>query len=278
MKFASIRALFIGVFMLPAVISAVDAQTHVEALGTALNHMTTVQVPEEVENVAVGSPQIHVEWHDSIVLIQPLKPNVKTNMIVFTADKSYYYEILPASDPAQLSMIVREPAPPKPIPPPQPTPGEVQRNHDALFTELLMTARPVNTQEVRRKKHTVNVRVQLVSQDADNYYIRLHAENNGRHSYRLQTPAVMKLDPAFGTDVAYDHVNRQLGKKNFRKFRSYQQQAVEVHSSTLTREDMTPDTAVDFVIALSKPKVTPAVFRFVFPSDDGQGVDAIAVF
>lgn len=39
----------------------ISAQTHIESINTAIHHITAVQVPEPVENVAVGSEQIHVE-------------------------------------------------------------------------------------------------------------------------------------------------------------------------------------------------------------------------
>lgn len=256
----------------------ISAQTHIESINTAIHHITAVQVPEPVENVAVGSEQIHVEWRGNTVLLQPTQAGVKTNMIVFTHSKSYNYEIMPANDPSEMTMVVNEPAPPRPAPPVSPSHTEIQRQHDALYTDLLMTAQPINTHDVRKVKHKMSVKVELVSQDDDNYYIRFHAVNGGGDTYRLQTPKVMKLDPSFGIDVAYDHIYRQIGQKAFRKFRSNQLTELKVHASSLTMQDMPPDMQYDFVIAIEKPKVTPAMFQFVFPSDDGKEVSSIAIF
>lgn len=272
-----IRGTFCG-FLIAVTGITGAAQTHIEAIHTAMHHITAIQVPEAVENVAVGSAQIHVEWRGDVVLLQPTRAGVKTNMIVFTHSKSYDYEVMPANDPSEMTMVVREPAPPRPAPPVLPTHAEVQRKRDALYTKLLMTAQPINTHDVRKNRHDMSVKVVLVSQDDSNFYIRLHAVNGSKVTYRLQTPKVMKLDPAFGIDVAYDHIYRQLGKKALRKFRSNQMTELKVHASSLTMQDMPPDTQYDFVIAIEKPKVTPAMFEFIFPSDDGKEVSSVAIF
>lgn len=59
----------VAIFVAP---TALHAQTHVELIATALGHVSVVQVPELVENVALGSAQVHVEWHGNSVLIEPV--------------------------------------------------------------------------------------------------------------------------------------------------------------------------------------------------------------
>lgn len=75
-SFATAALLFFG--LLPVL----HAQTYVEVISTALGHVSVVQVPEPVENVALGSSQVHVEWHDRSILIEPEKPGVDTNIHV----------------------------------------------------------------------------------------------------------------------------------------------------------------------------------------------------
>ncbi len=110
----------------------------------------------------------------------------------------------------------------------------------------------------------------LVGQNEDTYYVRIEVINNSNHTYRLEAPKVIKIDPAYGIDVAYSHLNRQLSDKEFKKFRAFQQTNVAVHEATIAKQDMVPDTVTDFVLSIQKPVVTPAIFRFVFPSDDGH--------
>ncbi len=102
--------------------------------------------------------------------------------------------------------------------------------------------------------------------------------NNSNQAYRLEAPKVLKIDPSFGIDVAYSHLNHQLSNREFRKFRAFQQTDVDVRSATIAKQDMTPDTTTDFVLSIQKPAVTPAIFRFVFPSDYGFEVSAVAIF
>jgi hypothetical protein len=267
-------------FLAAALLAAgpLHAQTKVEVIATALHHVSVVQVPEPVENVALGSAQVHVEWHGNNILIEPQRTGVDTNMVVFTHRTTYLYEIAAASEPGAMSWLVKENSPAPPPPPLVPSPSEVQTEHDRLFASLILASRNVDTSGIHPKKHSVVVRVVQVSEDAHNYYVRLSATNNTSHTYRLQNAAVMKIDPAFGGDIAYQNVNHQIGADVFKEFRKYQQTPVVTHGSTLDITDMPPDTTMDWVEALSKPGVTPAIFRWTFAADQGAEIDAVAIF
>ena len=275
----TIRPLFGSIVFLAAVLLPVGhAQTHIEVIATALHHVSVVQVPEPVENVALGSTQVHVEWHANNILIEPQRAGVDTNMVVFTHRTTYLYEIAAASEPGAMSWLVKERAPAPPPPPPVPSPDEVQREHDRLFASLLLNARSVDTSTINPKKHSVAIRVAQVSEDAHNYYVRLSATNTTTHTYRLQNAVVMKIDPAFSADTAYKNVDRQIGTEAFKDFRAYQQTPVIAHGSTLDMTDMPPDTTMEWVVALTKPDVTPAIFRWTFAADQGTPVYAVAIF
>lgn len=259
-------------------VSAAAAQTHIEQIGTSLHHVSVIQVPEPVENVAIGTQLVHVEWHDRTVLVEPLQAGVDTNIVVFTPTHTYLYEIEPASEPGKMSYLVRESAPAPPPPPPTPAPDQIQQEHDRLYGSLLLTTLDVNSHDVVTCKHGVTIRVVQVSEDAHNYYVRLSATNYSNHTYRLENPTVRKIDPAFGADMAYSNVNHQISDTMFGQFRTYQQTPVDAHGSTLEMKDLPPDTFLNWVMALTKPATSPSMFRFAFPSDEGTPVDAIAIF
>ena len=265
---------FLAAMLLPAG----HAQTRIEVIATALHHVSVVQVPEPVENVALGSTQVHVEWHANNILIEPQRAGVDTNMVVFTHRTTYLYEIAAASEPGAMSWLVKERAPAPPLPPPVPSPEEVQSEHDRLFASLLLNARIVDSRAIHLKKHSVFVRVIEVSEDAHNYYVRLSATNATTHTYRLQNAEVIKVDPAFGADTAYRNINRQIGPEMFEDFRMYQQTPVVTHGSSLDITDMPPDTTIDWVVSVTKPDVTPAIFRWTFAADQGVPVNAVAIF
>lgn len=276
--------ILLAALMVAATTTAVGAQTHVESIATALNHFSVIELPPGaiVENVAVGSSpsDILVQFEGRRVLVKPLKAGITTNMAVFTDAKTYNYEILPAGDPSEMSMVIRaydetEIAAKRQG---QLFSEQMKSETDSLNTRLLMTTKAIDSKAVRKLKRGINVRVMLVGQDADTYYVRIQVVNNGNHNYRLVAPKVQKIDPAFGIDVAYSHLNRQLTDKEFHKFQAFQQTDVEVHSATIAKQDMTPDTVTDFVISIQKPSVTPAIIRFLFPSDDGIEVTAVAIF
>ena len=254
------------------------AQTRVEVIGTALHHVSVVQVPEPVENVALGTPMVHVEWHGNNVLIEPQKAGVNTNMVVFTHRTTYLYEIAAAAEPTGMSYLVKESAPPPPPPAPVPSPAAIQREHDQLFSSILLKTQGIDSTKLKPKKHTVVIRIVQVTEDDGNYYVRLSATNGSTHQYRLQNPTVQKIDPAFGASQAYANVHRQLSPDDFNKFRNYQLTPVASHGSTLETTDMPPDTTMDWVVALTKPEITPAIFRFTFAPDQGKNVNAVAIF
>ncbi len=252
------------------------AQTRVEVIATALHHVSVVQVPEPVENVALGTPMVHVEWNGNKVLIQPQKPGIDTNMVVFTRRTTYLYEIAAAAEPTGMSYLVKESAPPPPPTPPIPSPAAIQREHDQLFSSILLKTQAIDSTKLRQKKHTVVVMIVQVPEDDGNYYVRLSVTNGSTHTYRLQNPTVQKIDPAFGAGAAYANIHRQLGQDEFNKFHNFQLTPVVSHGSTLEATDMPPDTTMDWVVALTKPEITPAIFRFIFAPDQGKHVDPIA--
>jgi hypothetical protein len=243
--------------------------------------VSVVQVPEQVENVALGSSQVHVEWHDKSILIEPEKPGIDTNMVVFTRNTTYLYEISAASAPADMSWLVKEYAPPPPPPPPAPDPVVIFRRRDQISTGVMMNLRSINSASLHhedKKSKTVVITFDEVSEDESNYYVRLSATNKSKHVYRLQNPTVLQIDPAFGADLAYKSVFHQLGDKAFKEFKAYKQTPLVAHGSTLKDTDMPPDSTMDWVVAITKPAVTPAIFQFIFANDQRTPIDAVAIF
>jgi hypothetical protein len=269
----------VAIFVAP---TALHAQTHVELIATALGHVSVVQVPELVENVALGSAQVHVEWHGNSVLIEPDKAGVDTNMVVFTQRTTYLYEITAAAAPDGMSWLLKESAPPPPPPPPPPAdPGNVARDRVRTSMSILMNLRKIDASSVLdrlNKSRTVVISFDDVSEDATNYYVRLSATNKAKHVYRLQNPTVMQLDPAFGADLAYRKTYHQLGPKELETFRAYKKTPLVTHGSTLKITDMPPDSIMSWVVAITKPLVTPAIFMLTFPNDQGTSIDAVAIF
>src|ERR1017187_7781739 len=116
----------------------------VSRVATALNHITIIELPEPVVPLSIGSDSIRVEYHDNRVLIKPTKPNVSTNLFVWTASSHTVYEILPAGDPAAMSYVLDQvfPAPP---PAPEPSRGEIERQTDTMYASALANQRLIRS-------------------------------------------------------------------------------------------------------------------------------------
>jgi hypothetical protein len=250
----------------------------VEKIATALHHISIISLPETVRSAAIGSDMVHMEWNGNQILIEPLKDGIDTDLFVFMGHSSLTYEILPAGDPANMSYMVREIYPPLPPPPPGPSPEVLQQERDGLLDAVLMTTTPIHTHHLKDKHQDIQVRIVNVSEDAHNYYVRLQATNKGWQAYRIQTPMVSKIDPAFGANMAYDLVHYQIGQQTFEQFRLYSEHALFTHGSTLVKHDMQPGETTQWIMAIVKPNVTPGMYQFRFPDNNGIIVRAIVIF
>ena len=273
-----------GLFGAAIAVQAQTVTTHtitpgqVEKIATALHHISIITLPAPVSSAAIGSDMVRMETNGNEILIEPLKEGIDTDLFVFTGHSSLTYEILPAGNPATMSYMVREIYPPLPPPAPGPSAEELQRERDGMLGAILMTTTPINAHNVRDKHQDVQVRIVNVSEDVHNYYVRLQAVNKGGHAYRIQTPVVSKIDPAFGSNLAYDMVNHQIGQRTFERFRLYDERALSTHGSTLVKHDMQPGESTGWIMAIVKPDVTPGMYQFRFPDNAGGMIRAIAIF
>ena len=62
-----------------------------------LDHLTVIEIGEPIEQVATGSTAFKVEWRGNKVFLQPLEPEVATNLFIWTrSGKRFSYEVAPA--------------------------------------------------------------------------------------------------------------------------------------------------------------------------------------
>ena len=195
-----------AMFLMSIGVSAADTHIATEVIqpgkvtrvATALNHITIIELPEPVVSYSIGSDSIRVEYHDNRVLLKPTKPNVSTNLFVWTATSHSVYEIIPAGDPATMSYVLDQvfPAPP---PTPEPSREEVERQTDTMYASALANQRLIRSGKLPHGlrfwyRHSgedhcdacVELRVTRITEDASSYYVRVVAENKATHPYRLQ--------------------------------------------------------------------------------------------
>jgi len=250
----------------------------VSKIGTSLNHISVIEMPEPIVGATVGSDLVSMEYRDKTVLIEPLKPGVQTNLFVWTAHSRTTYEVLPAGDPSALSYSIRETYAPPPTPPPGPTPEEAQTERDRLHDTFMMTVRNIKARHYKETARRVHLRVLQVAEDQYAFYVRLRAVNATPHLYRIDTPVVSLLSPLFGERMALRSMNEQLTDRKFAQVEAYDAYQLSTHGSTLVSRDLRSGEAVEWVMALKKPQRSRSMFEFTLPTDDGDQVHAVVVF
>jgi hypothetical protein len=250
----------------------------VSQVGTSLNHVSMIQMPEAVVGATIGSDSVRMEYRDNVVLIQPLKSGVKTNLIVWTAHTTTSYEILPAGSTSGLSYSLREAFPAPPPPPPGPTPSEAQRERDSIHDAFMLTMRNVSAPHFKERKPGVHLRIEQVGEDDYSYYVRLRAINRTAHLYRVETPKVNLISPVFGARMALRSTNEQLTEKKFRKVLMFDSTDLPTHGSSLVAHDLRPFETTKWVMAVKKPDHSRSMYEFVLPSDGATPVHSVVVF
>lgn len=258
--------------------SQIVNSTKITHIGTTLNHVSVIELPEPVESAVIGSDYVRMEYRGSTVLIEPLKAGVSTDLFVWTAHTRTTYEIQPAGDNSALSYAVREEYPAPPPPPPGPTPQEAERERDKTYGPFILTARAISTPHLNMNKPGIHIKIEQVAEDANSYYVRIFLVNQTAELYRVQNPEVFHLAPTFGEKMALRSVNEQLTDRKFAKVISYDASVLRTHGSTLEPGDLRSGQSAEWVVAIGKTEHRPAMYQFLFPSAGGQRVQTVVVF
>ena len=249
----------------------------VEKLATSLDHTSMVEFPEVVTAAVVGSEAVKMEFRDNVVILEPERAGVQTNLLVWTAGKQLVYEVLPASETSQWPFVIRESFPP-PLLPPGPTATESVELRDSSHGAFLLSMRNITVCPDTQKKKGVNVWVEQVGEDHFSYYVRMTAVNKTKHAYRITSPDVKHIIPTLGEKIASGSVNQQLSDKQFSQIKPYNSEGVKSHGSTLATRDLKPKETVSWVMAVSKVGYPVAIYQFTLPPDGKKLVQAAVIF
>jgi hypothetical protein len=263
----------------------------VTRVATALNHITIIELPEPVVSYSIGSDSIRVEYHDNRVLLKPTKPNVSTNLFVWTATSHSVYEILPSGDPATMSYVLDQVFP---VPPPTPEPSneEVEKQTDTMYSSALANQRLIRSGKLPHGlrfwyRHSgedhcdecVQLRVTRITEDSSSYYVHVVAENKAAHPYRLREAAVTALRPSFSENIPAHYMNQQISVDALREMGSFAPESLRTHGSTLNApRDLKAGERSEWIVGFVKPGRTPAVYQFSLPDDEQHPVTATVVF
>jgi hypothetical protein len=250
----------------------------VQKLATSLDHASMVEFPNAVMAAVVGTEGVKMEFRDNVVILEPQKAGVQTNLLVWAAGKQLVYEIQPASETSEWPSVIREIFAPVPVVAPGTTPIEAMELRDASHGEFLLSMRNITVCKETQKATGVHMWAVQVGEDNLSYYVRMTAVNRTKRPYRITTPSVSHIVPAFGAKITVKSINQQLTPKQFSKIKLYDSEAVASHGSTLTSRDLEPKESVSWVMAVSKVGHPVAIYQFSLPSDGKNHVQAAVIF
>src|SRR5664280_2741119 len=92
--------------LIAAATLAIAQQQPVTRVQTALNHLTVIEVAEPITMAAAGSETFEIERHGTRVFVRPTKPDVATNLFVWTEHGRSIYELQPAGEVKRQLMVL----------------------------------------------------------------------------------------------------------------------------------------------------------------------------
>ena len=250
----------------------------VQKLATSLDHTSMVEFPEAVTAAVVGTEGVKMEFRDNVVILEPQRAGIQTNLLVWAAGKQLVYEIQPASETSEWPFVIRETFAPAPPVGPSPTSVEAMELRDSSHGAFLLSMRNITVCKETQKGKGVHMWAVQVGEDNFSYYVRMTAVNRTKRPYRITTPSVSHIIPAFGGKITPKSVNQQLTPKQLSKIKLYDSEEVASHGSTLTSRDLEPKESVSWVMAVSKVGHPVAIYQFSLPPDGKNHVKAAVIF
>lgn len=258
--------------IIAAPVSAVDAKA--TQVHTELEHVSIIEMPEDVDTLTCGSESVQVQTQHNKILILPLQKDVQTNLIVWTKHMKMIFEIMAAGDPRGQTYIT------VPLPPGigGPSKEEIQKNTDLLLGAALNHFRFIDSSAIKMDGKKIDVLIRQLTEDSESYYVKIALRNGPNHSYYVTNPSVEYLEPTFASGTPQAYLGKMIPDSVLHEFGFYTSTELKTHGSTLSPTNLAPRQFTQWVIAFNKPRKTPGIYRFTFPSDDGSPVYATVVF
>lgn len=244
---------------------------------TALHHLTVLEMAEPVSAVAVGSAAFKVEWRETRVFIQPLEPNVATNLFVWTASARFNYELRPAGPTEEMHFAIDQSVP-DPVPAiAAPTPIAVPNR--PTTPEVLLETKSIRMDRVKLRKNRVGVVLTETFQHQDQLFIRFTVRNGSKKPYALGTPQVVAVIPGRSRESLHSLSNVQLSEKDAARLKTNGQVLLEVVTREIRSAKLQPGQETVGVVGIKLPEAVanPLVLRVVFPPSSSGPLAATLV-
>lgn len=268
----------VAVFVWPAWGQKVEVEepdrgkiTHVR---TALDHLTVLEMREPVSMVAVGSSAFKVEWRENKVFIEPVEPDVATNLFVWTPSGRLNYELEAAGAVPEMVFAIDQPAsdPPKIV-------ASVSRATepvDSSPADLFFAVKPVRRLEAAHAKNQVAVYVTDLLERDGRLFIRYSIRNETKQAYLPGPPRIVVLKAPEYRESLYTLKGVQLEAS---RLKSSGEVSIRVSASEIRPSRIAPGEEATGFAAVERAGIPaePAVIRLVFLAGPQGPVSATLV-
>jgi len=279
---------FLGAVLALAAVSAAAQSTNfnqIQHIGTALNHLTVIDLAEPIVTVAVADPDsIQIERHDNKVFIKPLKDGVSTNLFIWTASRQIAYEIDPAGDPSKMNVIVRNAPEPMQHKPdheaemPEPSDREIQKIASLVSTQALMGTESIVREKSKIAVSGVNVTLEQVFRSKDALYIRYTIANQSTAPFRITPPDVYEVKSTKHPISLTNLRDQQLSPRTFAKFKAMPGVSIPVVNAESGSADIAPGSKSTGVVTVHASQGSqPQLYQLHFGNSQSGPIAVEAV-
>ncbi len=273
------HALFTFIVLVVAAVPALGQKIETQApgraaitrVGTALNHLTVIELSEPVMSVAAGSQAFKVEWRENKVFVEPTEPNASTNLFIWTKSGRLNYELEPAGEVARMDFAIDQP----PIRPPAiktPAAEADPPRRESAIESALLGGKPVRMSAYRAKRNRVQLLIKDLFQQDGRLYIRYAVANLTNRAYEIGTPQVFLLESPRGPKGIIKQRNSQLTDSEAGKIESVRQVSLDVIHGETRSAQVKPGEETVGVVEVKAPAGgrSATVLRLVL-TDERQG-------
>ena len=255
-------------------------QKDVVRVETAPDHLTVIELSDPVTMVAIGNQAAFmVERRENKVLVKPHEDGVATNLFIWTAERRYAYELVPASEVARMHFVIDQLPAPRPVVapvsvalPPQPAVAE------GPLREMLSASVPVSIYGKRENTLRPRVTIRSFYRHGDRLHLQYEVTNYSQALYQMAQPTVWQLSSVRSKQSLIPLGDVQLGEKFARSLTVEAAQPAKVFSAEQTTHLVAGRSGLGWIeFELAYPAEGPQVLQLQFPSDPRGPVNAFLV-
>ncbi len=244
---------------------------------TSLNHLTVLEMSEQVSTVAVGSSAFKVEWRENKVFIEPTEPNSATNLFVWTPSGRFNYELDPAGAVPAMVFAIDQPAPD----PPDVVAANRQASAapDPISAKLLLQARPVRMRGPVPETNEVAIYLTDSLERNGEVLILYTIRNETNNTYVPGSPQAVALRAPRYRESLYELANSQLTPKEAERLRSMGEIPLEIAKSEMRTSRIEPGQETTGIVTVKLPamQLGPKVLQLSFLASPEGPVTATLV-